>query len=85
MSKKVIKQTDAEMVVQGFKPDSEFDSFIQYITSIVKGAIQSLDYIKTKTGVCQNVILKCPDASKLRVSKFIPNDGKVRLSVSTKV
>jgi hypothetical protein len=82
MSKKEL--TIADRLLRDWIEGNEFKAYLKMVNFTFGGHVMSVSYNRSKEGLAQSASLLLPDKSKCRVTKFIPNGGKVRLSISTR-
>jgi hypothetical protein len=47
----------------------------------LSGLLTVIKYTKVKTGVSETVVIKFSDGSRIKLTKFIPFKGKIKLSI----
>jgi hypothetical protein len=82
---KRLNQTQAQLAVKSLGINDTFHTVLSTLSTVYKAKITSVLYQKVHTGVVQHAVHLFDDDSKLKVTKFIPLDGKARLTLNTNV
>jgi hypothetical protein len=77
----VIDITEATKSVHFFRNCTGFLDAVSKISLTFKGKIDQIKFLKLKKGVSQVLTIKFPDGSAVNITKYLPYDGKLVVSI----
>jgi hypothetical protein len=76
-----MKQSIASDALQAFASFKSWDTSLRNCLSHLQGTIIQIRFTKVKKGVSETLLIKFNDHSRVKLTKFIPFKGEVRVSI----